>query len=558
MHTIVRAAARALFLPAAVAALWLAAPDRARAQDNTGCSNANGLSVSFVAGDSPALVSAPGGFVAGQVITVTFNLSAAPGPGVIFNITPPDGSAFLALPLGAGTTTFTITVASAITGNVQVNTPAQPANMSGTITISCLIAGGSSAISPAQQNAMNAQVAITNGKLVLQQSNDAIKLGVLASFAAGTTPQTARAGADAQARIARLTREEADLAEELAELPATTDEDRRRDLERRLSLARSNLALARDERRPGGPASGRNVAAAGRPGDDRDRKPADGPRSMRITAATLADACASDCAPPDPSTTRWNGWFDGRLVGINDSVAQQSVFGFIGIGGVDYKLQPWLTVGFSVGTEAFTNKLGLPGSSVSQNGVSAVPYVGVRLDPNVFLSGFVGASRLNYNTVPQPGQTGQFEAWRFMAGGSLTGLWRFGPWRVQPSIDLDYGSENQAGFVDSLGQSVPSQLVQYGRLRGGPEIGYRFDVPDRSWSVEPFVLARANIDFASSNSVQITGLPTALRGQGSGGAGVGVVILGNGFNVRADVSYDSIGVTGLDIWTGRLRGGWSF
>jgi hypothetical protein len=276
---------------------------------------------------------------------------------------------------------------------------------------------------------------------------------------------------------------------------------------------------------------------------------------MHLNAASLSDYCATAC---DPTGTRWNAWIDGRLIGATDSVAQQSTFGFIGIGGVDYKLQPWLALGVTLGTETFTNKLGTTGIRVAQNGFSVAPYVGVRLDPNVFLAGFAGFSHLNYNNTPLPGISAQFDAWRFIAGGSLTGVWRYGPWRLQPSVDVGYGSENQAGYTDTAGTAVPGQIVTYGRAWGGPEVGYRFDSPGRSWSVEPFVLARATVDFSSNNTQLVVGQGTVLRGQGSGGAGVGVQILGNGFNVRLDVTYDSIGVSGLDLWTGRLRGGWSF
>ncbi|MFI5029576.1 MAG: hypothetical protein ACHQPH_02620 [Reyranellales bacterium] len=72
------------------------------------------------------------------------------------------------------------------------------------------------------------------------------------------------------------------------------------------------------------------------------------------------------------------------------------------------------------------------------------------------------------------------------------------------------------------------------------------------------MLARGNLDFATNQTVLANGQQVAIRGGGSGGAEAGVVIQGRGFNVRGDVVYDSIGVTGLDIWTGRLRAGWSF
>ncbi|HEY2875270.1 MAG TPA: hypothetical protein VGJ56_25310 [Reyranella sp.] len=89
------------------------------------------------------------------------------------------------------------------------------------------------------------------------------------------------------------------------------------------------------------------------------------------------------------------------------------------------------------------------------------------------LAGFAGFSHLNYNNTPLPAVSAQFEALRFIAGGSLTGVWRYGRWRLQPSIDIGYGSENQAGYTDSVGTAVPGQIVQYGRVWGGPEVGYR-------------------------------------------------------------------------------------
>jgi hypothetical protein len=69
---------------------------------------------------------------------------------------------------------------------------------------------------------------------------------------------------------------------------------------------------------------------------------------------------------------------------------------------------------------------------------------------------------------------------------------------------------------------------------------------------------RANNDLLPDTAIAFVSQQVPIRGQGSGTAGLGVIVYGRGFNVRADVSYDSIGVRGLDVWTGRLRGGWSF
>ncbi|HEY4166831.1 MAG TPA: autotransporter outer membrane beta-barrel domain-containing protein [Reyranella sp.] len=553
-----RFVARGLLAAAAVTGVWFATPNQAQA-DSAGCTAVNGFNVSFAAQAAVSTNSPSGSFAAGDTVTVTLTLGAGIFP-TDFGIIPPGGVVFDIIGNPNTTTTVVYTFPAAATGAFQINSSG-PTESPGTLSFSCG-SSGSGRVGAAQQNATNAQVATANGQQVLQQTSDAIKLGVLSSFAAGNTSQTAQAGLDAYTRLAKLENERADLERELADRPVAPNDPERRALENRLALTDRNLDLAR------GGLQSRTMSVAAAPdgstgggstggGSTDDQRKAAGPSgSFHVSSSALADFCGTECGPPDPSTTRWNGWFDGRLIGATDSIAQQSAFGFVGVAGVDYKIAPWLALGLTVGTEAFNTKIGTAGANVSENGVSVAPYLGVRLDPNIFFSAFVGGTWLNYNTAPQPGTSGAFGAWRFMTGGSLTGVWRFGPWRLQPSIDIAYGSESQNGFTDSAGTLVPGQIVQYGRVRGGPEVGYRFDFPD--WSLEPFLLARGNLDFATNETVLANGQQVAIRGGGSGGAGAGFVVQGRGFNVRGDFVYDSIGVTGLDIWTGRLRAGWSF
>jgi hypothetical protein len=548
-----RYVARGLLAAAALTGVWLVTPDKAQA-DSAGCTAVNGFSTSFALLDAVSVNTPSGTFAAGDTVTITLALGTGFNPpfATEFGIIPPGGGAPLSISGTQNTTTVLVyTVPAAATGTFQINSSG-PALHAGSLSFSCGSTGESRS-SAAQQNATNAQVATANGQQVLQQTNDAIKLGVLSSFAAGNTSQTAQARLTTYTRVAKLENERADLERELADRPVAPNDPERRALEDRLALTNRNLDLARG----GMQSRTMSVAAAPVDGSTGDERKAAAPGgSFHVNGATLGDFCGAECGPTDPSTTRWNGWFDGRLVGATDSIAQQSSFGFVGVAGADYKLMPWLALGLTVGTEAFNTKIGTAGANVSENGLSVAPYLGVRLDPNVFFSAFVGGTWLNYNTAPQPGTSAAFGAWRFMTGGSLTGVWRLGPWRLQPSVDIAYGSESQNGFTDSAGTMVPGQIVQYGRVRGGPEVGYRFDFTD--WSLEPFVLARGNLDFATNNTVLANGQQIAIRGGGSGGAGVGFVVQGRGFNVRGDVVYDSIGVTGLDIWTGRLRAGWSF
>ena len=222
---------------------------------------------------------------------------------------------------------------------------------------------------------------------------------------------------------------------------------------------------------------------------------------------------------------------------------------------------PWLAVGMSVGIEGFETKFGTAGVRSGTVGLSATPYVGVRLDDNIFVSAFAGITSINYTNNPAAAVTARFAALRILFGGSLTGVWRDGAWRFQPTLAGTYGSETQPAYQDSTGTNVNGQTVSYGRVSAGPEVGYTFYAPDKKWSAEPFVLAKAALDFASSNATTLNGQSVVLR-PGTLGSGS----LGGGFEMRFDTglyirlqgSYDSLGVSGLDVWSGLIRGGVTF
>lgn len=256
---------------------------------------------------------------------------------------------------------------------------------------------------------------------------------------------------------------------------------------------------------------------------------------------------------------KWNAWGEGRITGVNDSLSVSASQGFVGNVGFDYKFRPWLAAGVSLGVETFETRFGTLGGRTGTLGFSAVPYLGVRLDPNLFASAFVGLTSIGYDTSPQSGIAGRFGGTRVFLGGSLTGVWHDGPWRLQPSVSLLYSSENQTAYTDSAGTYVAMQTVQFGRAMAGPEIGYTFTAPDKSWTLEPFFTGRFFLDFATSGQVFYNGLYVATRSNASGSLGGGFSFASKeGFSARFEGSYDSVGVWGLDMWTAMMRLNWNF
>lgn len=218
-------------------------------------------------------------------------------------------------------------------------------------------------------------------------------------------------------------------------------------------------------------------------------------------------------------------------------------------------------MGLSVGAETFETKFGTLGVRSGSVGVSAIPYVGIRLHDNIYASAFVGLTKINYNTNPGAGINAHFNGLRTLVGGALTGVWRDGPWRFQPTLSGTYGTETQEAYTDSASNAVASQTVSYGRVSAGPEVGYAFRFEEQGLSLEPFVLAKANLDMASSNAVSLNGQSVVLRpgtlGSGSVGGGFDLRF-DSGYYMRIQASYDSIGVSGLDVWSGVIRGGLRF
>jgi hypothetical protein len=464
-------------------------------------------------------------------------------------------------------------------------------------TVSCTAAvppsGGSAQTQPTQQQVNNANTAVSNGQQTLDNLNSWVSNGVQGGFgliggeggggAEAPRPKKQLQASTPARRLEELKREELSLREERQERPDDPA------LEQRLAAVRRDLTYVRITASiapPVDPADGHRrttslqartaLAEADRARQamraetatttDGEKRPS-APTSFSFHSSDLIDLCESDgeTSQLNPAVEmlgrKWNVWMEGRLVGAWDSLAQTNAFGFIGAGGVDYKFKPWLAVGMSVGVETFETKFGFNSVRLGSVGLSAVPYVGFRLTDNVFASAFVGLTQITYNGNPQLGDTANFTALRVMFGGSLFGQWQYGDWRVRPILSGSYASESQNGYTDSLGNVVSGQTVTYGRISAGPEVGYTFWGPERSWSVQPYVLAKANLDFASSNAVLLQGQSVVLRPGtlGSGSAGLGVdTRFSSGFYLRVQGSYDSIGVTGLDVLTGMIRGGITF
>jgi hypothetical protein len=520
-----------------------------------------------------------------------FNVTLEAGDIVVLRDTSTSaGTATDTLSVGSSSASFnipgttSITVATTGAYSVSASGTAIPIpGDAGVVTLSCIPGPG---VGPTNQLRNNAQIAVSNGLRTVQNYQEWVTKGVLGSFGMTRGGDIASAKPAARQPSARekaeaLARRERELSEELAGLPA--GDERAADLKDNLIGVRRSLAFARmtadlgvSDRTsrvasPGTAAAGERNEFAIRPtrpsrGTDAtepftQEAAADASRMAAAPSMSL-DACDfSACDPNDPLNRKWNVWAEGRVASLTDSLAQTNTLGFAGASGVDYKFLPWLALGMSLGVENYETGFGVPGVRTGTIGVSLVPYFGLRLHDNIYAEGFVGLTKLNYNLTPAVAVTGSFDAWRVFFGGAVSGIWHYENWRFQPSILGAYGSETQNAYTDSAGTAVPSQTITFGRIAAGPEIGYTFKDVSRGWSFEPFVLLKGNLDFSSAPVYSINGTPFVVRSgaQGSGQFGGGLAMqLDDGFYLRVQASYDSLFVSGLDAWSGRIRAGKTF
>lgn len=483
-----------------------------------------------------------------------------------------------------GNAPTTISATSGVAGQTTVRaTVASNGTLitSGTVRLSCSPGGSTDGgAAPAAQTSANAQAAVTFGQITVQNYADRIAKAVMGSFGLMAGGPPASAATSARARLDELIRTERAQADELGELQskgaaslAAGDPARIATLEQTLAATRRNLALAREAapaRTYGGfgqqPDAASARGSAGRQGQAQIGAPqaATAPSVVKFDAQDLIGFCAAGDDPQsacDGFGAKWNAWTEARVIGGSDSLTRARALGFIASGGVDYKVLPWLATGLTLGVENFGSQFGTAGVGLNTLGFSAVPYLGFRLSESIYASAFAGVSTINYNTTPAVGVSAAFNATRLFLGGSVIGNWHYGAWRFQPALTGTVGTEMQNGYVDSIGNEVSSQSASFGRILLGPEIGYGITSVEYGWALEPFVLARIGVDFASNTVAVTNGQSVIVRPgtQGFGGLGGGVAMqLQNGGYMRAQASYDSIGVSGLNLWSAVLRAGIAF
>ena len=260
--------------------------------------------------------------------------------------------------------------------------------------------------------------------------------------------------------------------------------------------------------------------------------------------------------PPSKSQTlrpaAFDVWAEGSLSYYeNDGLdARQRGHASMLYVGFDYQLHPAILVGMLVQFDWMSETSSSLGTSASGRGWMVGPYLSARLTRNLFFDARAAWGQSDNSVDPLGIYTDKFSTDRNLVSGKLTGNWSFGNVQFRPSAEIIYFHETQKSYVNQLNIFIPEQSISLGRVTAGPEIAYRFRQPGGA-ILEPFIGIKAVWDFAKTADTTIAGTVIGnnpLRGKVEGGATYSTP---SGVSVRASVSYDGLGDSDFQAYTGR-------
>jgi len=251
-------------------------------------------------------------------------------------------------------------------------------------------------------------------------------------------------------------------------------------------------------------------------------------------------------------------WVEGQMSRYDDStggIRREGDFKILYVG-ADYALSPGILVGTLVQFDLTNEDVKDPDltGSVDGRGWMAGPYIGIKLTDHLIFDARAawGTSDNDIELYDDAAKwrKGSFDTTRWLATASLTGNWYYGAWRLTPQVSLAYGHEEYDTYKNSLGQTVDGAGVSIGRATFGTEVGYRIMTSDGTL-VEPHLGISGIWNFDSDDLI-IDGVvveTNASRAKLDGGI---LVRRPDGMGLRAAVSYDGIGASDFEAWSGQV------
>jgi hypothetical protein len=226
-------------------------------------------------------------------------------------------------------------------------------------------------------------------------------------------------------------------------------------------------------------------------------------------AATLS-GLTGNAAARSGDIGSWDVWSEGRLSRFDDSTSDNGLFAIVH-GGADYRFSENLLLGLSVSVDWTEQDNATNSGHVSGTGWMAGPYATLKLDERVFVDLRAAWGQSSNQISPFGTYTDNFDTTRWLIAGSVGGDYAYGSWTLNPIVSVQYLSERQEAYVDSLSVAIPSQTVAQGDVRFEPRLSYlhRFDDGTR---LRPWVRVSGVYTFGDGGNASIGSLARAFDG----------------------------------------------
>lgn len=250
-------------------------------------------------------------------------------------------------------------------------------------------------------------------------------------------------------------------------------------------------------------------------------------------------------------------WIEAKYASLRDKQAKIGVDGEFAVvsGGIDYVVNPSLLIGAFVQFDTLRQGSEMQDANSRGSGWLTGPYATLRLSENVFWQGRAGWGRVRSEIGGTSVSGDRFDSDRKLLATTLTGRWSYGPWTLQPGVDVTYVEQSAPGHLNADGLAVPALTNRLGQLKAGPQISYLLALGG-GLMLEPRAGAQLVWDFDSATRAEglvnvqdataAAGAPLRMR------ADLGLrATTASGASLDLSGSYDGIGASGYSAFSGQ-------
>lgn len=208
------------------------------------------------------------------------------------------------------------------------------------------------------------------------------------------------------------------------------------------------------------------------------------------------DACPS--FEDYPEQPRWNMWVNAGYTVIDGSSSSSDGGIFNGVVGLDYKANEDWVLGALAGYEWTDFDFARTNGTLKGGGFTLAAYTGLRISRNLTVDALVGHTWLNYDN-DVAGDSGNFDASRWMLAGNITGHFLYGEYTIEPNLHGQIAWETQDGYTTSGAIIVSKQNLTIGKVAFGPRVS-RDHLMDSGTNAEFWGAVEGEYDFTNADA----------------------------------------------------------